>query len=129
MDLPKMTAGIIVTMKDQPDTHFNYTGEVPKEIMDEFKSIIGDGLAKVSVAVDLSIKDFGTGASAMCSVTLSCNQDGATIERASQIAAWAAKKFAVQYRAEAEQEVQQLINSRQQALPPGAQTAPRPHYG
>jgi hypothetical protein len=125
-DLPKMTAGIIVSVKDSPDIHFNYTGEVPKEIMDEFHMIIGDGMAKVSVAMDLSIKDFGTGASAMCSVSLSCNQDQGTIERASQLAAWAAKKFAVQYRVEAEREIQAIIDSKKQTQ---GVTQPRPSYG
>jgi hypothetical protein len=128
MDLPKMTAGIIVSVKDHPDVHFNYTGEVPKEIMDEFEKIVGNGQAKVSVAVDLSIKDFGTGASAMCSVSLSCNQDQQTIDRAAALAAWAAKRFAVQYRVEAEQEIQNILTSRGQQPPLQANNRP-PHYG
>jgi hypothetical protein len=124
MDLPKMTASVTISNKGDADILYTYLGEVPKEIMDEFKNIIGDGMAKVSVSVDLSIKDYGTGASAMASVTLSCNQDMQTIQRASELAAWAAKKFASQYRGEAEGELEKILQEKA-----GHATVARPHFG
>jgi hypothetical protein len=131
MDLPKMSAGFSIAIKGRADVNYTYLGEIPKEIMDEFEKLVGNGLAKVSIAIDLGIKDFGTGASAMCAVSLSCNQDGATIERASQVAAWAAKKFAVQYRAEADQEIQNILGPRGTQMAPSTPTfpPPTPRYG
>lgn len=133
--LPTMNASFSVSIKGEPDVHYTFDGEVPKEIMDDYEKIIGNGAAKVTVAMDMSHKDFGTGASAMCSVSLSCNQDQATIARAADIAAWAAKQFVVKYRAEADMEIQRIIEEkRQQAaglLPGTPYTNPPPQgrYG
>ena len=44
--------------------------DIPEEFMSEFKALLGDGKAHVSVSADMSIKDFGTGAGAMVTVSL-----------------------------------------------------------
>lgn len=49
--------------------------------MDQYKEIVGNALARVTVSADMAIKEFGTGVGVMVSVTLSCNQDQETIER------------------------------------------------
>jgi hypothetical protein len=123
MELPKWSASFVLAIKGQPDESYTYLGELPREYVDEFEKIIGNSLAKVSVSMDMGIKDFGTGGSAMCSVTLSCNQDQASINRAAELAAGAAKWFASKYRAEADGEIQKILASRQPALPSN------PNYG
>lgn len=120
-----MTAGMVLSIKGQPDTHLTFTDEVPKEVMDAYEQVVGNGLAKVSVSADMSIKDFGTGASAMVSITLSCNQDERTIVQAVNLAGGMARYFAKENRQHAETELQGIIQQRQQ--PAGSAT--RPNYG
>ena len=78
------------------------------------QQIIGNGLARVTVSADFGIKDFGTGASAMCSVSLTCNQDVTTIERAAKIAGDLARDLAQEQRQNAENELQGIIAGRTQ---------------
>src|SRR4051812_29298488 len=70
-----------------PNTDFTYTGEVPKELMDAYQQVAGDGRARVSVSTDMGVKNFGNGASAMVNVSLTCNQDTATLQQALELAA------------------------------------------
>jgi hypothetical protein len=44
--------------------------------------LAGDGKAKITMSFDLSNKSYGTGASVMCSVTLTVNQDAETLATA-----------------------------------------------
>jgi len=48
--------------------------------------LAGDGKAKITMSFDLSNKSYGTGASVMCSLTLTVNQDPATISEAFMLA-------------------------------------------
>jgi hypothetical protein len=84
--LPKISGGMSIEIKGQPPIHYTYAGEVPKEVMDVYEQIVGNSLAKVSVSADMGIKDFGTGASSMVSISLTCNQDSKTIEKAVELA-------------------------------------------
>lgn len=86
--------------------------DIPRSYMDEIKTLIGDGLARVTVSADFGIKDFGTGASAMASVSLTCNQDIQTIERAARLAGDLARDIAQEQRQRAENELQTLIHQR-----------------
>ena len=81
-------------------------------LMDEIKQLVGDGLARVTVSTDFGIKDFGTGASAMCSVSLTCGQDIQSIERAARLAGDMARDIAQEQRARAEQDLTLLIAQR-----------------
>jgi hypothetical protein len=49
---------------------------------DPLSFLVGDGAAKVTVSTDRSNKYMGSGVSVFVSVTLTCNQDRTTIERA-----------------------------------------------
>jgi hypothetical protein len=109
---PKFSAHMTLSIKGEPNVVYTYLKEVPQEIMDEFMKVLGNGQAKVTVSADYSFKDFGTGASSMCAVTLSCNQDEGTIQRAAQLAGWAARKFAQENQGIAEQELRQILASR-----------------
>lgn len=111
--LPK----VVVSATFSPKKGEEYTAQdpnpnIPKEVMDEIQQIVGNGLARVTVSADFGIKDFGTGASAMCSVSLTCNQDNATIERAAKIAGDLARDLAQEQRQHAEEELQGIIAGR-----------------
>jgi predicted RNA-binding Zn-ribbon protein involved in translation (DUF1610 family) len=97
--------------------------DLPRSVMDDIKQLIGDGNARVTVSADFGIKDYGTGASAMASVSLTCNQDQQTIERAARIAGDLARDFAQEQRARAEQEFEALMAQR------GGAQAGGPGYG
>lgn len=49
---------------------------------DYYKSLIGDGLAKISVGADLGEKDFGNGGGVIVNVTLTCDQSAEKIQAA-----------------------------------------------
>lgn len=53
--------------------------------MDILKGMVGDGNAKITLGSTQSDKDFGNGVETFISVTLTCNQDVATIEKALDI--------------------------------------------
>ncbi len=53
---------------------------------DRFKSLVGDGLAKVTVSKDLGEKDFGSGGGVVVSVTLTCDQSESGINSAIALA-------------------------------------------
>lgn len=105
-----------VSLKDSPDIHFSYTGEVPKELMDAYQQVVGNALARVSVGTDLNIKDFGTGAGAMVNVSLSCNQDQQTIQQALGLCGQMGLWYAQHHRDVAEKELQKVIDQKKAAL-------------
>jgi hypothetical protein len=112
--LPKVTASTVIQVDKEMNTaQYQYgPDDIRKEVMDEIKDIIGDGKARVTVSADFGIKDFGTGASAMASVSLTCGQDTKTIERAAKIAGDLARDLAQEQRQRAENELQALIAER-----------------
>lgn len=124
--LPKFYSGMSLVIPGEPDVHYSFTGEVPKEVMDAYQEVIGNGLARVSVSADMGIKDFGTGASAMVSISLTCGQDEQTLARAVYLAGNLARHFAHQNRQAAETELMGVIAQKKQveAGSPG-----RPNYG
>jgi hypothetical protein len=112
---PKVTVSTEVTNKAS-GTITTAQYQIPLEdipYMDEIKKLIGDGLAKVTVSADFGIKDFGTGASAMCSVSLTCDQSAQVIEEAARIAGEMARDIAQEQRARAEQELEAIVTGRQ----------------
>jgi len=111
-DLPKISAGMTLKVKGHPAVHYTFSGELPKEVMDAYEQVVGNGLAKVSVSADMGIKEFGTGASAMVSISLTCNQDGKTIEQAVELASGLARGFAMENRQRAENELAPLIQQK-----------------
>ena len=110
--LPKVVAGMELVVKGQSPIRYTFTGEIPEDVMDAYEEVVGNGLAKVSVSADMGIKDFGTGASAMVSVTLTCNQDLKTIERTVDLAGGLARGYAQENRQRAENELQTIIQQR-----------------
>lgn len=111
---PRVTVALEIVDK-QSGTVVTEQSQMPLEDipnMDEITKLVGDGLARVTVSADFGIKDFGTGASAMCSVSLTCNQDDKTIERAAQIAGSLARDIAQEQRQRAENELQAIITQR-----------------
>jgi predicted ATP-dependent serine protease len=108
----------VVTTQSQMDTK-----DIPRSVMDEITQLAGNGQAKVTVSADFGIKDYGTGASAMCSVSLTCNQDTKSIERAAQIAGELARDIAQEQRQRAEQDLNTLLTQR------GGGQSGAPRYG
>lgn len=84
------------------------------KFMDQYKKILGDAQARVSVSADMALKEFGSGAGAMVTVTLACNQDKDSIETAIDLAGSMARDYCVEQQKLAEHE---LMKSRQ--LPAG----------
>lgn len=121
--LPKLSATMDITIKVQgePDfvENFVYSGPLPEEVMDAYQALVGDAKARVTVAADMAIKNYGTGAGAMVSVSLSCNQDEDTIDKAIQMAGQLARSYAVEQRAVAEEELNKKM----------AGNAGAPNYG
>ena len=111
VSFPKYSASFALNIKGKNPQNYLFQGEVPERLMDDFKNIIGDGNAKVNVSVDMGIKDFGTGASAMCSVSLTCNQDYETIQKAISLASAVAKDSALQQRDLAQSELDNVIRA------------------
>jgi len=86
--------------------------EIPRSIMDEIAKVAGDGKAKVTVSTDFGIKEFGTGTSAMCSVSITCNQDEASIDKAIGIAGELARSYALEQRAQSEKAFNDLMQQK-----------------
>lgn len=80
--------------------------------MDNYKAIIGDGQARVSVTADMGIKDFGTGVSCSVTVSLACDQSNVGIYSATALAGQAALFYVKDQRQRAEAELQQILASR-----------------
>ena len=53
---------------------------------DQYKAILGDEKARISVGRDLSEKDFGSGGGVMVNVTLTCDQSQPAISQAISLA-------------------------------------------
>jgi len=82
--LPKITGRIDIMLNGQVFTS-NHDGEVPKEMADFSKQVMGDAQFRVAVTTDLSFKEnFGNGVSTSVTLSISCNQDDATIHQVVQ---------------------------------------------
>lgn len=79
--------------------------------MDQYQQLIGDANASVSVSTDMGVKKFGSGASAMVTVSLTCNQDQQTIARAIDLAAQTGRYYAKGYQQQAESELRTMLQS------------------
>lgn len=113
-ELPKISAGMSIEIKGQPSIHYTFTGDIPKEVMDAYEQVVGNGLARVSVSADMGIKEFGTGASAMVTVSLTCNQDIKTIETAVTLASELARGYALENRQRAEMELAPILQQKKE---------------
>lgn len=94
-------------------TLLSYEGELGTEpelrgLMDQYKEIVGDSKARVGVSTDFSVKDFGNGFSTMVTISLTCNQDQATIQQALGLASSMGRYYVKEYTKLAEQEFQSL---------------------
>jgi len=86
-------------------------------LMDKYEELIGDGQAHISVSSDMSIKDFGTGAGAMVTISLSCNQDAVTIEKAIDFAGVLARQFAAEHQQLGDIELKKILDSKKASYP------------
>lgn len=100
-------------------------GEVPmtQQQQDHYKSIIGDGQARITVGRDLSDTDYGSGGKAFVSVSLTCDQSSAGISGAIQLAQQMADYYIEQHLGQVRQKCYQL-----QLLKPPADPNARPQY-
>jgi hypothetical protein len=101
--------GEITTAQYQMESH-----QIERRVMDEIQKLVGDGKARITVSADFGVKEYGTGAGAMCSVSLTCNQDLKTIEQAAKLAGDLARDIAQEQRARADMELQAVIGSNRQ---------------
>ncbi len=108
---PKFSASCLLEAEGIPSVTLIFEGERPKELMDAYSQIVGNGLAGVSVSTDMGIKKFGSGASAMVTVSLTCNQDQQTLMQAADLAAQMGRFFVKQYQGQAENELRQMLQS------------------
>lgn len=108
LELPRYSASFTVKVGNQPAQVFTYEGPVPERVMDAYRQVVGDGLAKITVSVDFGMKDYGAGVSSMASVTLSCGQTEQEIRRASELAGELAREFAHQNALQANSQLNEL---------------------
>lgn len=113
---PKMK--VVRTFGDKHQT-FNEVAQMdlPEEYMDKYKELIGDAQAHISVSSDMGIKDFGTGAGAMVTVSLTCNQDAVSIEKAIDFAGVIARQFASEHQQLADIELKKIIDAKKASYP------------
>lgn len=111
-ELPKYSASMTVHVKGHPDIHFTFTEEPPKDIMDAYEQVVGNGLAKVSVSTDMGIKEFGTGAGSMVTISIACNQDQQTMQTALHLAGQMGRWYAKENRQLAENELNTIIEQK-----------------
>lgn len=89
--LPKITGWKEIVLNKQPTTDI-FEGDVPMEVQDYAKQVLGDGNARMSVSADYGMKSFGNGAGGGVTVSMSCNQDVQTMANVHQfISQWAVK--------------------------------------
>jgi len=100
-------------------------GEVPmtQQQQDQYKLVIGDGLARIAVGRDLSDTDYGSGGKAFVSVSLACDQSAAGISSAIVLAQQMADYYVEQHIQAVRQKCYQL-----NLLKPPADPNARPQY-
>jgi hypothetical protein len=105
--LTKMT--IHARIRGRESSHDIYEGEatMSQQQQDQYKDLIGDGLAKVTVGRDLGEKDFGSGGGVIVNVTLTCDQSAAKIGAAIALAHQVADGSAWHYQQQLKQQLLQ----------------------
>lgn len=94
--LPKITGRIDIMLNGQVFTS-NHDGEVPKDMADYAKQVMGDGQARIAITTDLSFKEnFGNGVSTSVTLSLSCNQDDQTINQVVQMVGMWSREYCKQ---------------------------------
>lgn len=115
MRLPKIKISRTFESKDHQQKFIEVAQlDIPEEYMQNIEAVIGDGKSHVSVSADMSIKEFGTGAGAMVTVTLTCGQSMDYIEQAIDIAGTIARQYAAEHQKQAELELQKIIKEKNQ---------------
>ena len=109
---PKFSAGMSLELKGQPAIHYTFTEDPPKELMDAYEQVAGNGLARVTVSTDMGIKDFGTGAGSMVTISLTCNQDQQTLQTAVGLAGQMARWYTKENRQLAENELNVIVEQK-----------------
>lgn len=115
--IPKFFSSYSVKVQGKPGEVYTLEGGIPEELMDIYKKIVGDGLAKVSVGMDISMKDYGSGGSAMVSVTLTCGQSEEEIREAQDIARSLVSEFAYKNALAARELYQGMLQQANQGKP------------
>lgn len=89
--------------------HYLYEGDaiMSQAQQDRYKSLIGDGLSKVTVGRDLGEKDFGSGGGVIVSVTLTCDQSEQSVNAAIALAHEVADNHAWHYQQRLKQQLLQ----------------------
>lgn len=82
--------------------------DMSAEEQTQLKSIIGDGLAKVTVSKELSHKDYGNGGSVFVAITLTCDQSPEIIDYAAKAASHHVEKNVVEHHNNLKQTLDQL---------------------
>jgi hypothetical protein len=82
--MPKVVGAVQIVVKNGNTTFIPEDGNYPEGLMAYAESVIGNGLARVSATSDTSQKEFGNGVSSSVTISLSCNQDDATINNVAQ---------------------------------------------
>jgi hypothetical protein len=106
---PRFTVSCQFEAEGIQTTSFIYEGEKPRELMDQYQQIAGDGKASISVSTDMAVKKFGNGASAMVTISLTCGQDQQSLQTALGLAASMGRWYAKQFQAEAEAELRNQL--------------------
>lgn len=104
---PKVILKRIYTLDGQ-EIADSEMGEVPKDMDDYAKLVMGDGQARVAVSHDMGFKDFGNGVSVSVTLSLSCNQDATTLGNVVQMLGSWSREYCKQQLAIADQEYQKL---------------------
>lgn len=109
---PRFSASMSLEVKGQPAIHYTFKEDPPKELMDAYEQVAGNGLARVTVSTDMGIKEFGTGAGSMVTISLACNQDQQTMQNALNLAGQMGRWFAKENRQLAENELNVIIEQK-----------------
>lgn len=113
---PRFSVTCLIEAEGLKSETFIYEGETPRELMDAYQQLVGDGNAGVSVSTDMGVKKFGSGAQAMVTISLTCNQDLQTLQQAAELAAQMGRYYAKQYQQQAEGELRALLQASNRAV-------------
>lgn len=105
---PKFKA-VCQIMQDGKTIDLIFKDEIPKELMDQYQALIGDGKAGVTVSADFGTKKFGNGASSMVVVSLTCDQSQEKIGAAAELAAYTSRFFVRKFQGEVENELRTML--------------------
>lgn len=84
----RQTVHIHIYEKEKEIEHLEFEGEIEmsQQQQDFYKSLIGDGMARITVSKELSEMSFGNGGKTMVSISLTCDQSGAAVNGAAVLA-------------------------------------------